>query len=177
MSNYSITPSYVLIITGETVDQDLIDAAEGIVEEYARRTWTQDNTVTDALYSGDGKSVLMLRSYPIVSVSAISIYDDGAEEWDAFTAGELTDLKYDKRIGEIIYENGVFEKGFENIKISYIYSWTDGIPARAKTAIARVAAYLRANPLNASSERIGDITIAHGGMDGILKQVPRRVRV
>ena len=177
MSEYGITPAYVLSITGEVVSQTLIDEAERVVDEHAGRNWRQTVTVTDELYSGDGCNVLLVKSFPLISVSALSIYDTAAEEWEALTAAELADLEFVQEIGKIIYIDGYFEVGNDNIKISYVYGVTAGVPGRVKTAIARVAAYLRANPLNASSESIGGISISHGGLDGILKMVPRRIKI
>ena len=109
MGYYSIDPAFVRDITGTTVSQALIDAAENIVEEWAQKAW-REVTVTDELYDGDGSGILLLKNYPLLGsgVTALAVWDDASDAWDDYSSDELGELKYDKQIGKVIDEYSVF---------------------------------------------------------------------
>lgn len=175
MSNYSITPAYVLTVTGETISQDLIDIAEEYVEGWARQNWRAEVTVTDELYSGDGTEILKLKQYPLITISKLEEYDSGDNTWDEITIDD-DDFEYEKETGYVYYTGGFLE-GHENYRVGYTYGKTNGCPAKVKVAIARTAVYLKANPLGAASENIGGIAVTHNPIENLWRDVPRRVYI
>lgn len=173
MSNYSITPAYVLTVTGETVSQALIDIAEEYVEGWARQNWREEVAVAGELYSGDGTGILKLKQYPLITFSSLEEYNSGNDEWDEIEIND-DDFEYEKETGYVYYTGGFLE-GHENYRVGYTYGKTNGCPARVKVVIARTAVYLKANPTGAAAENIGGISVTHNPIENLWRDVPRRV--
>jgi len=176
MSNYSITPAYVLTITSETISQALIDIAEEYVEGWARQNWRETVAVTGELYSGDGTEILKLKQYPLITFDSLEEYDSGNDEWDTITIND-DDFEYEKETGYVYYTGG-FLQGHENYRVGYTYGKTNGCPTRVKVAIARTAVYLKANPTGATFENIPSrSSTTFRPMEDLWRDVPRRVYI
>ena len=115
-----------LKVSGTADDQiisTLINAVSGLVCGYLNRNLVRA-TYTE-YYSGDGSQSLMLRNYPVVSIT--SIYEDDLREW---ASGALIDHAEDiiiqKDSGLLRNWNGraTWLTGHANIKVVYVAGYT-----------------------------------------------------
>lgn len=122
-----------LKITDTTRDTELAllyGSVERRIKEYLGRDleWA---VYTDEFYSGNGTDKIVLNQFPIIYVSAIKRYDGitsgNVETWT--TLVEHTDydrLIIDKDMVTVFLDNGCFDKGDSNYKITYMAGYTDG---------------------------------------------------
>ena len=161
----------------------LISAVEKRVKEYLNRD-IEITAYTDELYDGNGTSKLVLRQFPIVSVSAIKRYDGIAsgnvETWT--TLVEHTDydrLIIPKEAYSVILDNGAFDKGIQNYKITYIAGFgtvgtgstlTNAIPDDIQNACKELLKITYANSPISGDGRLGMLSInanAGGGSQSL----------
>jgi len=154
----------------------LINAAEKRIKEFLNRD-IEITSYTDELYDGNGKSILVVRQFPLVSVSAIKRYDglsSGSQVWTTLVQGTDYDrLVISKEAFSIYLDNGTFEEGIQNYKISYIAGYgtvatgsvlTNLIPDDIQMACKElVALYWKANPANQSFVGVQNLSDAGGG--------------
>ncbi len=104
--------------TEEGIIGQLINWASSMFDEETDRNLLADDHIE--YYDGNGLKVLNLQNYPVnSSVTEIAAYIDG--DWD-FT--EDTKLDSDSIFiksseGQLVYKDGVFTRGNQNIKVSY----------------------------------------------------------
>ncbi len=163
---------YVKTITQETIPNDIILAAENIVEERARARWVS-TLVENEYYSGDGTAWLELKHAPIIAVTAGLIYDSNGILYETV---DTDDLLYMRNIGKVFHNDGSWIKGKDNVIISYTWGYTI-CPEEVKVIIARVALNIFANPLLAKSESLAGASVNYSEIDSILNYLPRRVEV
>jgi hypothetical protein len=99
-------------LTKDNYVTDLINGASTAIEDNCNRK-LKARDFTDELYSGKNSRVLMLRNYPVNSITAIVTLDSE----DAETAVVVTRKNVDA--GILYYPSGVWPEGDVNIKVTY----------------------------------------------------------
>jgi hypothetical protein len=118
----------------------LIDQATDAIETYCRREFGQQ-TITD-LYDGDHTVSLILRLFPVASITSITVYADT----DSPQVLDASTYRVNPRTGEVRLTNhfagstweawgasGVFPEGWQNIEVVYVAGYAD-VPAAVKLA-------------------------------------------
>jgi hypothetical protein len=132
--------SYLGIAAGDTTKATELAMLEPAVESRIKGFLCRDlewTVYTDELYSGNGTSKLILRQFPIIYISSIKRYDgiaSGAETWT--TLVQYTDydrLIIDNDAYSVFLDNGFFEKGNQNYKITYMAGYTIGADITSST--------------------------------------------
>lgn len=115
-----------------------LDAACSAVRGYIDQN-AESTTVTDGWLDGTGTCRMLLPQFPIVSISALSVYVDRADTNPEILV-ENTDyvLNYESGILDRI-DGGVFYSGEQNIKLSYVYGYST-VPADVRLVALQVAA-------------------------------------
>lgn len=112
-------------------------------------TYTED-------YDGDSTNSLLLKNYPIISIT--SIYDDVDRNFTASTLIPAADYVLDKEEGMVrLFQNtSAFKSGILNVRITYVAGYAT-IPADVEMAgIAHVAwMYRRANTEGTTAQTLG----------------------
>lgn len=165
-----IDANYVFDITSSSINTNIIEAAEKIVEDWARGIW-EETTVTDERHSGNGSEWITVLNTPVTEFVSAEIYDEDNVLETSVAASDVTEMR--RNIGMIKYEDG-WDQGEDNILITYKWATDTTVPLNVKIAIANVAAYLCANPIAAKSESLSSLSITHGTIEDILRIVPRR---
>lgn len=128
-------------ITGTSEDtslQQIVDAVNVFVGTYCHRTF-ESATYTEELYDGSGGPELVLKNYPIITITEILV---DTEEVD-----ERTDVGeegyYIKNANNgILYNNAGWSRGRGNIQITYTAGYAT-VPNDLKYACLAMAAYFR----------------------------------
>ena len=152
--------------TGKTLSQDILNAAQALIESTTRICW-ESQTATDEEYVGDGQCWLFLRNYPVSAVTEIKIDDESKD---------ITQFEISKERNAIYYGSGWDSSESENIKITYTYGYAT-VPENVKLATAQIAILLLSNPVEAVSHGYGKINVHYGengGIKGILSRLPHR---
>ena len=153
--------------TGKTLSQDILNAAQALIESATRIYW-ETQTATDEEYVGDGQCWLFLRHYPVSAVTVIKIDDE---------TKDITQFEINKERNAIYYGSGWDSSESDNIKITYTYGYVT-IPENVKLATAQIAILMLSNPTEALSLGYGKIQISfgveYGGIRGILSRLPHR---
>lgn len=131
-----------LKITDDRMDAELTPLVNGVeadIKGFLNRD-LESTTYADELYDGNGKSVLILRQFPITAVD--TIYEWDGDSWDLIEEG--TD--YERLVilpdSEGIYlQDFTFLEGTQNYKITYTAGYSN-IPSGIKYACFELA-YLR----------------------------------
>lgn len=173
---------YLKIGQSETITNTLtplISSVEKRVKEYLNRD-IEITAYTDELYNGSGSSTIILRQFPIVSVSAIKRYDGigagNVETWT--TLVEHTDydrLVIPKEAYSVILDNGSFDKGTQNYKITYIAGYgtvgtgstlTNAIPDDIQNVCKELLKVTYANSPVSGDNRLGMTSISNNAGGG-----------
>lgn len=146
----------------DTSKDDLIDrlvnAAYKLLESYIHHPLLAADYTE--YYDGDNTNSLVLRNYPIISIT--SIHDDTGRD---FASDSLIDSTYyiyennsNDRMGEVRLWQGVdyFAKGVQNVKIVYRAGYAT-IPADAAQACIMLVDWLmnRAGTMGKTAESLG----------------------
>lgn len=132
-----------LKITGSTEDTivgDLVNAASAYANSFTGRYLLKRTGLVE-YYDGDGSSMLMLRNYPVVTLS--NVYDDIDRAFGATTEIPAGDLLTDKASGILRTWNNtaVFTAGVANIKVAYEAGYAlASVPYDLKLAIHLIMA-------------------------------------
>lgn len=118
----------------DTLLQKILTRTSEWIQKYCNRTFIA--TTYTEYYDGDGSNELLLDQFPVNSIT--SCYDDTDREYGADTAITVTDLII-KDAGLIVYDDGFFNKGDHNIKITYNAGYTT-IPADLELACIKLVA-------------------------------------
>ena len=103
---------------GETFVTFAIPYISSVIETYCGRLFGE-TTYTDEIHDGDGGKQLVLKNYPIISVT--SLYDDIDRAWTASTLIAASDYVIKKESGVLYRVDANFfniERG--NIKVTYV---------------------------------------------------------
>ena len=98
-------------------DADILVYISEAEEEFVRLTGkTIDEAAkADEPYDGKGKDTLMLDNYPLTEVTVIKLKD---------AVQDLTKFRIYNQTGKIIWENGIFPEGRQNVKVTYKHGYT-----------------------------------------------------
>lgn len=147
--------------------QRLITGASDFIEQYLSRDIVQ-TTYTNERYHGNDGVQLMLRNWPIVSVTSITVTDQAANVLGSYTGANCW---FDDR--SIYLSTGdVFTAGRGNVQVTYVAGFTTVPYGLAQAAIELVSMRYR------ERERIG---LASKGIEGAttsfsIKDMPASVK-
>ncbi len=154
----------------DSVIEDFINRASIWANDYTgRRLKSRSNSDT---YDGDGSDLLLLRDYPLVSITDLRI-DDGSYS-GAPPQTTSDDYTLNLPSGLIKLKNGVlFVKGFQNVDITYTAGYTTA-PETVKEAVLLYVGHLYRRQyadqkFGVQSETVGDRTTTYGSDDIIPK--------
>ena len=128
----------------------LITGYSQFVTEYCSRDFVQ-TTYTDQIYDGSGSSVLVLRQYPILSISAISI--DGV-------AVPSTSFSHNGRA--VLLKTGqVFTSSYGNVSVSYQAGYST-IPTGLERAVIELIGqrYTEKDRIGHASKQLAGETVS-----------------
>lgn len=156
-------------ITGVTVAQEHLDEAYAMICQYTPYRW-METTSTKTLSGDDGNYLFLVK--PIISVTSLVI--------DDITLVEATDFDIRHDMGAIRVYSGV-TFGHDNVDIVYKYGYTSTHERYAETypvvkgAEARIAAYLKKNPLMMGTLGVtgASLSFAEDTLVRLLAPVPR----
>jgi hypothetical protein len=156
-------------ITGVELPQVLLDEAMALIHEYTDYRW-EETSITETI-SGDRGKWLYLKS-PIISITSITI--------DGETLTEDDDYEIRHETGMVRIYMGC-SYGHDNIVVVYSYGYTSSHNRYAQTiplvkgAEARLALFLKRNPLLLTSSGVSGTTLPFGkdGIGKILMRVPK----
>lgn len=149
------------------------EAVRGYVDQNVEST-----TETNAYLDGNGLDNMVLPHFPLISISALSVYVDRTD-----TAPEVlvenTDyvVNYGRGIVSRI-DGGVFTKGRQNIKLTYVYG-NATVPADVRVVALQVASRIYEVGM-VKSDSAGGVSATYvegaGSLTGNEKDLLRRYR-
>ncbi|KXG42874.1 head-tail connector protein [Tepidibacillus decaturensis] len=107
----------------DSLFEALINASSNVIENYCNRSFIE-STYTDEEYDGKETSNLILKNFPVYSVTSIKIDD---------VLVDSTEYKVRKDSGIVVRLNSVWPAGIMNIKVTYTAGYT-AIPADVELA-------------------------------------------
>ena len=141
---------------------DLITLIDGFIQNYCGHNFISA-PYTSEKYNGDGTDTLLLKQYPIITVTSIYIdntllsstcYDD--------TTNKVSGLYLNQ--GKIVLIDGsTFTTGTQNIWITYNAGYAT-IPADISLIATQMICELYNNPTGVTSERIGQYSVSYGSI-------------
>lgn len=150
--------------------EDFINRASIWTNEYTGRRLKSRSNID--IYDGDGSDILLLRDYPVTSITDLRI-DDGTNNGSPpqTTSGDYT---VNLQSGLIKLKNGVmFSKGFQNITITYTAGYATPTETIKEAVLLYVGHLYRRQyadqKFGVQSETIGDRTTTYGTDDIIPK--------
>ena len=125
----------------DTLITTIIAQIEAEIKTYCKRKYFQATSLTE-YYDGDGTDILLLKEYPIVSVT--SLYDDTDRVYGSDTKIGSADIIIYGDEGYIRLDGLSFTKGEKNIKITYKAGYGTGtgetaMPEDLKLALVMLA--------------------------------------
>lgn len=155
-----------LNISGSTQDtllEGFANRASQRIDSRSRRK-LRKRTYTDERYDGNGRfSVLVLREYPIVSVT--SLYDDTGRDFEAVSLVDSDDYEIDADAGTVTRTDSMFAKGTANIKITYLAGYEDDderLYALKAACISLAAHYYFQSPAGKGRQGVKSEALAAG---------------
>ena len=149
----------------------LAEAVESLWDKLTSRTWAK-TTYVEYYSSRQGDSRIILDNFPIISVT--SIYDDTDWEYREDTKVDTDDYTCNLDTGVVFY-NGVFSEGGNNLKITYIAGYEDAdVPAWLKQVLVRQACHWFKQAkdqrwdMSSKAEPAGGGTISYKGLENNL---------
>ncbi len=101
--------------SADTIIDSLIDRIQSLWDTETNRTWEQ--TTFTEYYSSEESDTVFLKNYPVSSIT--TIHDDPDWVYGSDTLVSSDDYTYDEKDG-IVYYNGDFFTGRNNIKVVYV---------------------------------------------------------
>jgi hypothetical protein len=90
-------------------------------------------------HSGDGTNAILLKKYPVVSIT--TLHDDITRAFDTDTLIDPVNYTFDDQTGLVsVYTGTVFTKGTRNIQVVYIAGY-ETIPYDAQRALILMASW------------------------------------
>jgi hypothetical protein len=129
-------------ITGEEDDvknQLFLDQASAFIEKYCDRTFAS-TTYTDEEYDGTQTQTLILKQWPVTSVTSVQYRDDIYSDSDFSTLDSQYYFR-DEDPGTIRRIDGVFEEGIHNWRVTYVAGYAT-IPDDLQEACADIATFM-----------------------------------
>jgi len=100
--------------------KSIIDSISTSIEKYCSRTFL--STSYTEYYNGDGRSILYLKNYPIISIT--SIHEDDNWVWDSSTLISTSYYRTFDDLGIIFKDGTRLDTGRLNIKVVYVAGFT-----------------------------------------------------
>jgi len=128
-TNFNMTLS-----THDTLLGNLITQKEKQIKVFCGRDFEQttyNSNDENSLYDGDGTDTLLLRQFPIVSVT--SLFDDPDRSYGASSQISSSDYMIYANEGKIVLDGLTFTRGRQNIKVVYSAGYST-IPEDLKSA-------------------------------------------
>jgi len=137
--------TFLSIPSANTDDDSLLTAlivnAQGMADMDTNRTLEVTSADATDYYDGDGSSVLLVKRYPIVSIT--TIHDDIDRDYGADCLISSDDYFYHSAQGRIMLDGSAFNKSEKNIKVVYKGGYSSStIPGDLKLALILLTAYL-----------------------------------
>lgn len=157
-------------ISGTTFDAvigTLLTRASAWIERYCGRTFASTAYTQD--YDGDGTDTLILRQYPIVSVT--TIHDDQERDFASATLIDADDYYVDADKGMVKLIAGRFSRGRGNVRVVYTAGHAT-VPAAVALAAVELTAFWfnRRRSAGRASESLGGLSVSHlGDVPGDIK--------
>lgn len=139
----------------QTYAETLINMSSAVAEQYAKRKLAARD-YSGERHSGDGRSMLMLREYPIVSVSAV--YIDSTRTFAA--ESEVSDYEIDAEVGGL-WRAEKWPAGHRNVSVDYRAGF-ESVPDDLRLAVVETVIF---NWQRLQSQNIGARSAR--GLDGI----------
>jgi hypothetical protein len=179
-ANYK-TRAQIAVTTLDSVIALLIPEAESLVATYLDRDIEDGGSDITEYYDGSGTAVLMLRSWPITSVTSVSYLSSVTAGVAAYTAYGTGDYYFDATTGRLFRyagEDFAFPEsdqvssgwpiGEKNIKVVYRAGWTSStVPGDMASCLYDLVSVLlharngtRAEPVEQEVQEIMDARIA-----------------
>jgi uncharacterized phiE125 gp8 family phage protein len=114
--------------TNDTLITQIADAVSARIESKTGRIFVT-RTVTAEKHDGNGTMQLMLRKFPVGTVSALTVTSTPGGTAVSYTSG--TDFDLDTFAGRIQMRNDPFFAGFQNVSVTY----TAGFGAQDNAAL------------------------------------------
>lgn len=169
---------YLGIASSNTTDDSLLDAlllrTTKMIQAYTGRTLLQA-TYTDEKYDGDGERELLLTEYPLITLT--SVYDSADRDFgdedllvedDGITnEGNYVIVRkgFVENPGIIRRIDGVWSKGDQNIKVTYVAGYSDAnIPKDLVQAQIDWLSYIYRNKdarIGIDSYRLGQYSVTY----------------
>ena len=137
----------------------LVSAASNMIIRYCKRDFV-DTAYVDEEYDGEGTYVLMLRQFPIITLTSVETMESDGTLLTCLTAQFRTDddVGEIRHIPECTCDYTYFPKGYRNILVTYQAGFAT-IPEDVQEATAQTVAWLYANAsaaANVESWKLGD---------------------
>jgi len=189
MANYT-TAQKVADLLGLSVStvikSDWLNWADAQVESRTRKKFTEV-TISNELYDGSGSEELILKNYPITSITKVEYLSiqTPTEVWYELTSPYFRAYK-DEGILKLVEDlTGVvdiscFEKGVQNWRITYKYGYA-AVPAIIELLASLLVAelYYKSTDESAvvSSEKIGDYSIGYSTSGETVTSIPKLIDI
>lgn len=152
----------------DTIDF-LVDAANELVHTYTGRKFV--STTYTEHYDGTGASKLILKEYPVVSIT--SVHSDSNRDFGADSLLSADDYIIDKKSGILTLWNGEshFSSGVRNVKVVYVAGYAAGdMPYDLKHAAKLIVATIYRRQFQDQrfgllSETVGERTMTYANED------------
>jgi len=163
-SHLSISPSDSL---QDARIEMFINAASEKIERYTNRLLVSQGTIEE-LQHGRRENILLLKHWPIIAVSEISI-DYTAAHTAPANVLVATDYTISDDLNSVLLINSTFPVGFNNVKISYTAGYVT-IPSDLELACLWLVEWYY---LSRTRGDMGRTTISKGGESvGVLDSMP-----
>lgn len=138
--------SRYLGLSEDRIDDYFSEWVEGLIEEHVGTSYSDIATThTDEEYDGDGTDTLMLRHFPVTSVSSLSVDDAavGTSQYKVYSGGfiRLVHSKDSPILDAMNFPGATFPFGQKNVKVTYIVGQT-AIPAHVRFCAVQMIAQI-----------------------------------
>ena len=166
-SHLSISPSDAL---QDVRIELMINAASEKIERYTNRILVSQGTITE-LQHGRRENILLLKQWPIIAISAVSIDYTAAHTAPANVLA-ASDYAISDDLNSVLLINQTFPVGFNNIKVSYTAGYTV-VPSDLELACLWLVEWYY---LMRTRGDMGRTTISKGGESvGVLEKMPTMI--
>jgi len=167
-----------LKISGSTEDtllDSICDRTNALIKSYIGRNLVSQ-TYTE-YYDGNGTPRLILRNYPVITLTSINI--DTNREWESVTAVDITEdvlLENSSGIIRLWNNGGIFYTGRANVKVVYSAGYAtmpyDLVDAAILIAAHSYKRHYQDQRIGLQSETIGDRTMTYSN-----EAIPAKARL
>lgn len=148
----------------DSILKPLVDEICAAIESYCNRNF--DSTARTEYYDGSGQRQLILNARPITVFTTVVEIDEQGNETEIAT----TNFRRDNSAGRIRYIDGVFNRGFQNWKITYTAGYTSSnmpkdLQLAAKIWLAEIFQKATRNLFGVSGTTVGSENVTYDASD------------